>query len=191
MATFLATYGKIWPTFYFNIWSHWSWLEPTTLRLWSERHSSTTCPIRDHGLPESIFRTRCWLNFSCGLSWSSWCSQGPLFLGGRQSFPSWICGQSICGTLKIFVTAPKSWQKKSMTIFFRIDWMIVFWKVELPKYLNNLGMFGQWLWHSWQRGCVWHRGPWFESSHRQLLMNNYLLTSLGYPALPGMIQMIF
>ena len=86
---------------------------------------------------------------------------------------------------------PEILTKKSMTIFFRIDWMIVFWKVELPKYLNNLGMFGQWLWHSWQRGCVWHRGPWFESSHRQLLMNNYLLTSLGYPALPGMIQMIF
>ena len=37
---------------------------------------------------------------------------------------------------------------------------------------------GKWLWRSWQSGRFDSRGPGFESSHRQLLLNIYLLLTV-------------
>ena len=42
----------------------------------------------------------------------------------------------------------------------------------MAKVLKN-NLLGKWFWHSWQRG---QRGPGFESSHGQLLLNKKLIT---------------
>ena len=52
-------------------------------------------------------------------------------------------------------------------------------QTKVLNYLfKDIDASGQWLWHSWQSGRFQYQRSRFEFSHRQLLLNNYLLLSV-------------